>query len=188
MFSIYQREVRHVRMNKFHVLRDKDPEVLRQKAEALMAQWEEMWQRKQERDREAGMKQLARDAQARNKEQKALLAETKTAEAEQEVRQLESVLKRVIGLDTEIHIGLDTEIQWDRLKDHLESLRKWEQERQKYNEERERRNKQVDQKRENYLNGDTSEIIDYCDMVLSSSEYPDYFPQNFDLDYIEETK
>jgi hypothetical protein len=107
-------------MNKFHVLRDKDPEVLKQKAEALMAQWEEMWQRKQERDREAGMKQLARDAQDRNKEQKALLAETKTAEAEQEVRQLETVLKRVIGLDTEIHIGLDTEIQWDRLKDHQE--------------------------------------------------------------------
>src|SRR5208337_4048389 len=112
MFSIYQREVRHVRMNKFHVLRDKDPEVLRQKAEALMAQWEEMWQRKQERDREAGMKQLARDSQARNKEQKALLAETKSAEAEQEVRQLESILKQVIGLDTQI--------QWDRLKDHRE--------------------------------------------------------------------
>jgi len=37
MFPIYTREVRHVRMNKFHVLRDKDPEVLRQKAEALMA-------------------------------------------------------------------------------------------------------------------------------------------------------
>ena len=71
---------------------------------------------------------------------------------------------------------------------HLESLRKWEQERQKYNEERERRNKQVDQKRENYLSNDTSEIVDYCDMVLSSTEYPEYFPQNFELDYIEETK
>jgi restriction system protein len=71
---------------------------------------------------------------------------------------------------------------------HLESLRKWEQERQKYNEERERKNKQVDQKREKYLSNDTSEIVDYCDMVLSSSEYPDYFPQNFELDYIEETK
>jgi len=77
-----------------------------------MAQWEEMWQRKQERDREAGMKRLARDSQARNKEQKALLAETKSAEAELEVRQLETVLKQVIGLDTQI--------QWDRLEDHRE--------------------------------------------------------------------
>lgn len=30
---------------------------------------------------------------------------------------------------------------------------------------------------------DPEAIVEYCDLVLSSSRYPDYFPQEFDLDY-----
>jgi hypothetical protein len=31
-------------------------------------------------------------------------------------------------------------------------------------------------------------VEDYCEMVLANSEYPDGFPQDFDLEYIPETK
>lgn len=30
---------------------------------------------------------------------------------------------------------------------------------------------------------ESESIVEYCDMVLSNSEYPDYFPQEFDIDY-----
>jgi restriction system protein len=41
----------------------------------------------------------------------------------------------------------------------------------------------VDVKRIAYESKDPETIIEYCDLVLSSSRYPDYFPQEFDLDY-----
>lgn len=41
----------------------------------------------------------------------------------------------------------------------------------------------VDAKRTAYESKDPEAIIEYCDLVLSSSRYPDYFPQEFDLDY-----
>lgn len=41
----------------------------------------------------------------------------------------------------------------------------------------------VDAKRTAYESKDPESIIEYCDLVLSSSCYPDYFPKEFDLDY-----
>lgn len=41
----------------------------------------------------------------------------------------------------------------------------------------------VDAKRAAYESKNSEAIIEYCDLVLSSSRYPDYFPQEFDLDY-----
>lgn len=41
----------------------------------------------------------------------------------------------------------------------------------------------VDAKRTAYESADPDAIVEYCDLVLSSSRYPDYFPQEFDLDY-----
>lgn len=41
----------------------------------------------------------------------------------------------------------------------------------------------VDAKRTAYESKDPEAIVEYCDLVLSSSRYPDYFPQEFDLDY-----
>jgi restriction system protein len=39
-----------------------------------------------------------------------------------------------------------------------------------------------------YLEGSAGVVIDYCDLVLTASDYPDYFPQDFELDYNPETK
>lgn len=41
----------------------------------------------------------------------------------------------------------------------------------------------VDAKRAAYESKDSEAIIEYCDLVLASSRYPNYFPQEFDLDY-----
>lgn len=42
---------------------------------------------------------------------------------------------------------------------------------------------QVDLKRAAYEARDSATIIEYCDLVLSSSDYPAYLPQEFELDY-----
>lgn len=50
------------------------------------------------------------------------------------------------------------------------------------------RNEAVERQRLAYCEGLTDAICDYCDMVLSASEYPTYFPKEFDLDYVAESK
>ena len=49
--------------------------------------------------------------------------------------------------------------------------------------EQQEKNNAVEKKKQQYLAGESEAVIEYCDMVLSNSEYPDYFPQEFDLDY-----
>jgi restriction system protein len=337
MVPMYDSEVRHAGLNKYHVLRCKDPEVLRQKAQALLAQWEEMWKRRQE----AEAKRKAREFQARSKEEKLIVADMKTEQAERERQQLEEILTH--------GISRTAESQWDRLKhnrefpipkpddpyfpllpyvpdpvlappprepvrpeipkkpippdisekvsrdeprfqpvvslrdsiipgrvqrirkevedfflkelgvwdqkiriynekvashnaylinlkrlyheekqtyrtlrsqyeeestriakerdefvetknrehneqlyrlraQHLESLSKWEQEKRRYYDDQAKRNKSIAERREDYLNCNVTDIIEYCDMILTNSQYPDYLPQNFELDYIEETR
>ncbi len=44
------------------------------------------------------------------------------------------------------------------------------------------------EKKSQYLNIEPDAIFDYCEMVLANSEYPDYFLQEWDLDYQPEAK
>ena len=71
---------------------------------------------------------------------------------------------------------------------YREELLRWEKARVQYYEDQAKRGKEIDQRREVYLSRDVQAIADYCEEVLSSSEYPDQFPQKFLLDYVESTK
>lgn len=46
----------------------------------------------------------------------------------------------------------------------------------------------VDAKKAAYESCNPGAIVEYCDLVLSTSQYPDYFPQEFDLDYDQTAK
>ena len=59
----------------------------------------------------------------------------------------------------------------------------WEHRRHQYNISKAEEHTQVDAKRAAYEALDPEAIIEYCDLVLSSSNYPAYLPQEFDLDY-----
>jgi restriction system protein len=48
-------------------------------------------------------------------------------------------------------------------------------------------NAAVDRKLEAYEARDPEAILDYCDLVLSNSEYPEWMPKEWDLDYNPET-
>ncbi len=49
-------------------------------------------------------------------------------------------------------------------------------------------NGRVDQLRERYKSREQQAIEEYCDLVLENSEYPDYFPKEWDLEYRETNK
>lgn len=72
--------------------------------------------------------------------------------------------------------------------DHNEQVKQWEQRKEKYYDRQKESNTAIDQNRENYLSRDPGVILDYCDMVLSNSVYPDYFPREWDLDYSPDSK
>src|SRR5699024_10287400 len=67
-------------------------------------------------------------------------------------------------------------------------LEKWKNEKEEYENQQAERNHAIDKQKSNYLNKQPTAIIDYCDMVLSHSHYPDVFPQEFDIEYNPETK
>ena len=68
------------------------------------------------------------------------------------------------------------------------SIKKWEDAKSKYEEKQRVNNKKILEKKDQYLNKEPDAISDYCEMVLTNSEYPDYFPQQWDLDYQAESE
>lgn len=66
-------------------------------------------------------------------------------------------------------------------------LSKWESEKSQYFVDRENSNKQIEEQKNKYLNKDHVAIEEYVSMVLTFSEYPDFFPKEFEIEYIPET-
>ncbi|WP_318503066.1 restriction endonuclease [Bacillus sp. T3] len=64
-----------------------------------------------------------------------------------------------------------------------EDLKKWKKQENLFETKKNEKNDAIDKKKQQYLTGETEAIIEYCDIVLSNSVYPDYFPQEFEIDY-----
>jgi restriction system protein len=71
---------------------------------------------------------------------------------------------------------------------YLDTVQAWEEKRTAFLEKQRLGNEAVDKQREAYLAGSADMVVEYCDMVLSNSDYPAYFPQEFELDYNLENK
>jgi restriction system protein len=63
----------------------------------------------------------------------------------------------------------------------------WETSRENFESKQMKKNQAVDNLKQSYFDQDTDSITKYCHLVLEASEYPDYFPQNFNLQYTENT-
>ena len=68
-------------------------------------------------------------------------------------------------------------------QDHEKQLAKWSARGDQYIAKQAADHATVDAKRAAYESKNLEAIIEYCDLVLSTSRYPDYFPQEFDIDY-----
>lgn len=72
--------------------------------------------------------------------------------------------------------------------EHSGLLAQWEVDKEKYLKNQAEHNDKIDEHKQRYLSGEVNAIIDYNDLVLSLSHYPDCFSKEFDLEYIQETK
>ncbi|MHB1324815.1 MAG: restriction endonuclease [Thermoleophilia bacterium] len=68
-------------------------------------------------------------------------------------------------------------------KEHDSEVEEWEKEKADYHAEQAERNLQIDEQQKAYEAGEPDAIASYCDLVLTNSQYPDYFPKEWDLDY-----
>lgn len=60
----------------------------------------------------------------------------------------------------------------------------WEKRKEKYYEEQSKFNKIISSKKAGYLKKEPKSIIEYCNLVLKKSKYPNFFPKTYELDYI----
>lgn len=49
-------------------------------------------------------------------------------------------------------------------------------------------NRKVESLKSSYLNHESESILEYCELVLNNSQYPDFISNDFDLQYFEESK
>lgn len=73
-------------------------------------------------------------------------------------------------------------------REQAEALKQWEERRRRFLDEQRKANEAVDRKKELYESRDAEAVLDYCDMVLSNSAYPDWMPKEWELDYGPETR
>ncbi|MFH1891559.1 MAG: restriction endonuclease, partial [Candidatus Zixiibacteriota bacterium] len=59
----------------------------------------------------------------------------------------------------------------------------WEKRKATFYEKQRAYNEKIDGLKELYFKKDADAIVEYCDIVLNNSEYPDLFPKNFEIEY-----
>ena len=64
----------------------------------------------------------------------------------------------------------------------------WETRKKEFKENQNKRNEKIREHKRNYLICDAAAITDYCELVLSKSQYPDFFPMEWDLQYNPDSK
>jgi restriction system protein len=84
-------------------------------------------------------------------------------------------------------IAYESELEAKRRFDS-EKLREWERRKEDFVAAQAASNAAIDEKRTAYLSGGTEAIVEYCDLVLSQSNYPESFPKEFELQYDPETR
>lgn len=74
------------------------------------------------------------------------------------------------------------------VREYRSDFARWREENEVFLKHQRERNAAIDTLRDEYQAGTPAAIVEYCDMVLANLKYPDTFPQQFQLDYIPETR
>ena len=72
-------------------------------------------------------------------------------------------------------------------KKYKDEIVAWEARKKKFYENQKKRNLAIGNLRVQYFEKHPSAVIEYCDMILAKSQYPEFFPQEFDIDFNAET-
>lgn len=76
----------------------------------------------------------------------------------------------------------------DRESFFNQAVTSFEIKKKEFEEEKQRDNEALENIKSRYRDKDPKAIEEYCDLVLSGSQYPDYFPQNWILEYREDSR
>jgi len=70
------------------------------------------------------------------------------------------------------------------VNERFDALEKdWERGKEAYNDSQKEQNKAIEKLQINYFNKNTEAVMQYCEMVLNNSRYPETFPKDFNVDY-----
>jgi len=64
----------------------------------------------------------------------------------------------------------------------------WEKEKETFYKNQKVYNDKIEKLKDSYFQKNTEAVIQYCEMVLNNSQYPEIFPKDFDLDYYSDSK
>lgn len=73
-------------------------------------------------------------------------------------------------------------------EDYNNQVKDWEEKQAEFYKKQEKKNAKVDEFKRRYQEADPSTILEYCELVLNNSVYPESFPKSFELDYNPENK
>lgn len=76
----------------------------------------------------------------------------------------------------------------DIKSENLSDISKWEKSKDAFLKNQNIENAKIDKLRTDYNKLDSNAILEYCELVLNNSEYPDSFPKGFELEYNPDTK
>ncbi|HQF42242.1 MAG TPA: restriction endonuclease, partial [Ignavibacteriaceae bacterium] len=91
------------------------------------------------------------------------------------------------ALVNKFNAQLDLDYESEIKKWELE-LSAWEKRKEAFIQDQVDYNKKIDELKDSYISHNLESIIEYCEMVLNNSEYPDSFSKNFELEYNPDTK
>lgn len=244
---MWQIEISHEGLHKYRVIKGTDKFVVEQKASAQKAAWDELWQKRLDREK----KEKQREQRAFAKEGKVAEAHEKTEEAIKQIEEIKIILQHTLNINDAVNweslkdkawfpkpspkkkqldnipnpplasdrkpqLGILDKIfssrgqskidnakalfendykEWQKRREkiiaqnkaieeqHIKDLEYWEKEKQEFLNKQKESNDAIEARKKEYFENSKEAIVDYCDLVLSLSEYPDYFPQEFDVDY-----
>ena len=83
----------------------------------------------------------------------------------------------------------EVEEQKQTVNKRFDELEKdWEKEKETYYNNQREHNEKIDKLQDGYFGRSAESVIQYCEMVLNNSQYPETFPKDFDLDYNSDSK
>lgn len=106
----------------------------------------------------------------------------------------ESDVQEINQLNAKLDIEYKNELeQYDkskrRLLERYEKLEKeWKQKELEFIKNQDKSNNEVDKLKSAYFELNPNSVVQYCELVLNNSQYPDFIPKDFDIEYNKESK
>jgi len=87
----------------------------------------------------------------------------------------------------EINAKIDKRYQ-EQLKEYEKEVTTWEKRKTNFDRQQELFNRKIESLKQSYSSKEANAIVEYCEIVLNSSKYPDSFLKSFELEYNPENR